>query len=103
MRKLEIIDDKILRITQDECILEIPIKILRTCEDCSLRKANRCFNGGDEQLCYQLHTTLGGRGISFDAVEENSKAISKLLVDIYNDVGISKKKVIFRRRCEDSK
>jgi len=102
MRKLEIIDDKILRITQDECILEIPIKILRTCEDCSLRKANQCFNG-DDQLCYILNTTLGGRGISFDAVEENSKAISTLLVDIYNDVGISKKKVIFRRRCEYSK
>ena len=107
MRKLEIVDNNILRITIDNCIIEIPIKIFSPdgCKDCSFGKMRTCLTDYYKSVsvpcpCSYLDSILG-RKIVFDVSKENFKALSKLIVSLYdNTPGIIKKKVIFKRYQE---
>lgn len=107
MRRFEIVNKNILRITIDNCIIEIPIKIFSPagCRDCSLRKMGKCLTDYYKSVsvpspCTYLDSILG-RKIVFDVPKENFKTLSKLIVSLYdNTPGIMKKKVIFKRHQE---
>lgn len=99
---IEIVDEKILKITDNGCTIEVPIKRSypqKGCSVCSFRKSGKCIidyykSSYTSILCSRLLGAYRG----FDVAEESFRVLSKLLTDTYDrKPGLVKKKRIFRR------
>ncbi len=116
----ELIDDKTLRIIENGCIIEIPIKLLDDSNwsekdiDCTMycSFSDSCFNNySNSYPCAQLYgilkdderyeDLLEDKELIFDVAEVNSKVAGKIIVRVMNNSsGIIKKKIIFKRRTK---
>lgn len=107
MLHIELIDNNLLRIVDEELVIEIPVKIVggSNCAVCSF--SNCCFNNYDNLYpCAQIMSILSDAGYKnintvFDVSKEELGAAGNLILKIFSNKGrVIKKKTIFRRRLK---
>ena len=109
MYKFEIVDE-VLKITENNTTIEIPIRTIESClncyECCSLGRASMCFNSPSTLYpCAQLYSILSneldlrGYNIVFDVSKESLRTFKRFFVEFMNnEPGIVKKKIVFKRQ-----
>ena len=105
----EIIDNNLLRITEKDSILEIPIKLINREKDCSshcsLRRFQHCINTYTNSYpCTEIYSVLGkilekDEDFAFDINPKDFILAEKLIISSmrHKDGMILKKKISFKK------
>lgn len=105
----EIIDNCLLRITEKDSVLEIPIKLINREKDCSshcsLRRFQHCINTYTNSYpCTEIYSILGkilekNEDFAFDINPKDFALAEKLIISSmkHKDGMILKKKISFKR------